>query len=110
MEIIELPGYTEQEKLDIASERLSRVQQPESDVVKRGDRLLEVEPLEHESQRVRPQSGQLPIRRLRNVVANDVHTAARRPLERAHDRQQSRLARPRRPHHRQLLSLTPPRS
>ena len=56
------------------SERLSRVQQPESDVVERGDRLLEVEPLEHESERVRPQSGQLPIRRLRNVVANDMHT------------------------------------
>ena len=69
------------------------VEQPGGDVVDRGQRVLEVEGLKYEADLVRAQPGQLAVRGLRDVAPGDPYLAARRPLERAQDRQHRGLAR-----------------
>ena len=81
-----------------------RVEQPGGDVVDRGQRVLEVEGLEHEPDLVGAQPGELAVRRLGDVAPGDPDLAARRALERAEDRQHRRLARSRRTDHRDLIA------
>ena len=81
-----------------------RVEQPVGDVVDGGHRVLEVERLEHEPDLVRPQPGQLAVRRLRDVAPGDPDLAAGGPLERSQDRQHRGLSRARRTDHRHLIA------
>ena len=81
------------------------VEQAVGDVVERGVRLEQMELLEDEADAPRAQRGERALGCAGDVLARDAHDAAARSLERAHDVQQRRLARARRPDDRAQLAL-----
>jgi hypothetical protein len=97
-----LQGHTR--RLASLRKRLACVQHPERDVVHGADRLLQVERLEDETRSRTPAAPRARYRKRRHKRARDRHLALGSSLERAKDRQHRRLARPRRPHDRDLLA------
>ena len=85
--------------------RLAAVQQPIGDVVDRGHSFEEEERLEDEPDQVRTHAGQLTIAHRRGVDAGDADDPAGRPIERADDVQQRRLAGARRPDDRRQFAV-----
>ena len=80
------------------------VQQPVGDVLERGRVLGEEELLEDEADPRRAHCGQLAVGHLRRVEAGDRHPPRARTLERPHQVQERRLARPGRPDDRRQLA------
>ena len=86
-------------------QRLAAVEQTVGDVVDARHPVEEEERLEHEADQVRTHSGQLAVAHRRRVDAGDADDAARRPIERADDVQQGRLARAGRADDRRQLTV-----
>src|SRR6266540_3824294 len=83
--------------------RHAAVEQAGGHVVQRAHRVEQEELLEDQADPARAQRGELPVRERAHVGAADVHGAAARQVERAHDVEQGRLSRPARPDDRQHL-------
>ena len=69
-------------------------------VLNRGERGNQVEGLEHETDALRPQACAAVLVKLREILAIEQHTPAAGHVETCEQRQQRRLARPRRAAHR----------
>ena len=79
-------------------QRHAAVEQAGGHVVERGQPVEQVELLEHEADAPAPQRRQLAVARgAPTSCAGDAHRARRRPVERADEVEQRRLARPGRP-------------
>ena len=80
------------------------VEQPVGHVLERRPAVQQEELLEHEAEAHGPDPGQRGVGQRGHVVADQPHPARRRPVERAHDVQQRRLARARRPDDRHVVA------
>src|SRR5262249_44804715 len=92
-------------RLPALAQRHPGVEHAVGDVVDRRHRLLQVKRLEDESDPVGTQPRELSVGGLADVLAGDMYLAAGRSLERPEHAQHRRLARARRPEHRNLVAV-----
>ena len=85
--------------------RQARIEQPVRHIVERAHPLEQEELLEDEADPVRTQRRELGVSELRDVEPRDADDAGGGSVERAHDLEQRRLARARRPDDGDELSL-----